>query len=175
MEQQLTPPPMVKERYSSRARWLTNIALILVSLLFAVPFLWIVAAAFDGDAGSTPRLNEPTDTSLSLRRTRCRARAAQSASAPVSVSDALATVLASLAGFALSRLRFRHKTYAVYAVLLLYAIPIAATMGGDLRPGRPARLHRHSFRGLILAQTAMILPFLIWLMKVLRWLAALPG
>ena len=76
----------------------------------------------------------------------------------------LATVLASLAGFALSRLRFRYKTYAVYAVLLLYAIPIAATMVAiyDLAD----RLDLiDTYYGLILAQTAMILPFLIWLMK----------
>ncbi len=166
MEQQQTPPPMMKERYSSRTRWLTNIALIFVSLLFAVPFLWIVAAAFDGDAGKyVPWPNEPTlDNFRFLFDERDVGRALRNSLFVSVTAMVIATVLASLAGFALSRLRFRHKTYAVYAVLLLYAIPIAATMVAiyDLAD----RLDFiDTFRGLILAQTAMILPFLIWLMK----------
>lgn len=164
-EAQVTPPPIAKERYSEKARWLTNIALILITVVFALPFLWIFAAAFDNDPGKfVPWPNEPTfdnfrylwnerDVGLALRN-----------SLVVSISVMiLATILASLAGFALSRLRFRHKTYAVYAILLLYAIPLAATMVAiyDLAD----RLDLiDAYTGLILAQTAVVLPFLIWLM-----------
>jgi multiple sugar transport system permease protein len=164
-EQQQAPPPMAKERYSSRTRWLTNLGLILVTLFFATPFLWILAAAFDNNPGKyVPWPNEPTfDNFRYLWNERDVGRALRN-SLFVSVSAMiLATVLASLAGFALSRLRFRYKTYAVYAVLLLYAIPIAATMVAiyDLAD----RLNLiDTYYGLILAQTAMILPFLIWLM-----------
>ncbi len=69
----------------------------------------------------------------------------------------LATLFASLAGFALSRLRFRFKSTVVYGVLLLYAIPLAATMVAiyDLAD----RLDLvDTYRGLILAQTAMFCP-----------------
>jgi multiple sugar transport system permease protein len=165
-EPQQSPPPMAKERYSSRTRWLTNLGLVLVTLFFATPFLWIVAAAFDSDPGKyVPWPNEPTfDNFRYLWNERDVGHALRN-SLFVSVSAMiLATILASLAGFALSRLRFRHKTYAVYAVLLLYAIPIAATMVAiyDLAD----RLDLiDTYYGLILAQTAMILPFLIWLMK----------
>jgi multiple sugar transport system permease protein len=165
-EPQQSPPPMAKERYSSRTRWLTNLGLVLVTLFFATPFLWIVAAAFDNDPGKyVPWPNEPTfDNFRYLWNERDVGHALRN-SLFVSVSAmVLATILASLAGFALSRLRFRHKTYAVYAVLLLYAIPIAATMVAiyDLAD----RLDLiDTYYGLILAQTAMILPFLIWLMK----------
>jgi multiple sugar transport system permease protein len=165
-EPQQTPPPMAKERYSSRTRWLTNLGLVLVTLFFATPFLWIVAAAFDNDPGKyVPWPNEPTfDNFRYLWNERDVGHALRN-SLFVSVSAmVLATILASLAGFALSRLRFRHKTYAVYAVLLLYAIPIAATMVAiyDLAD----RLDLiDTYYGLILAQTAMILPFLVWFMK----------
>jgi multiple sugar transport system permease protein len=165
-EPQQSPPPMAKERYSSRTRWLTNLGLVLVTLFFATPFLWIVAAAFDHDPGKyVPWPNEPTfDNFRYLWNERDVGHALRN-SLFVSVSAMiLATILASLAGFALSRLRFRHKTYAVYAVLLLYAIPIAATMVAiyDLAD----RLDLiDTYYGLILAQTAMILPFLVWLMK----------
>ncbi|MCO5221943.1 MAG: carbohydrate ABC transporter permease [Thermomicrobiales bacterium] len=165
-ELQVAPPPIRKQAYSSRTRWLTNLGLLLVILFFALPFLWIVAAAFDNDAGKfVPWPNEPTlDNFRYLFDERDVAHALRN-SLLVSISAmTIATVLASLAGFALSRLRFRYKIYAVYAVLLLYAIPIAATMVAiyDLAD----RLDLiDTFYGLILAQTAMILPFLIWLMK----------
>lgn len=165
-EPQTTPPPMAKERYSPRARWLTNIALIVVSVLFGFPFLWIFAAAFDNDPGKyVPWPNEPTFDNFRTLWNEKDAGLALRNSLLISLTVmVLATILASLAGFALSRLRFRFKTYAVYAILLLYAIPIAATMVAiyDLAD----RLDLiDTYRGLIVAQTAIVLPFLIWLNK----------
>lgn len=165
-EPQQTPPPMAKAHYSTRARWLTNIGLIAVTVFFAVPFLWIVAAAFDNNPGKfVPWPKEPTlDNFRYLFDERDVGRALRNSLFVSVTAMILATILASLAGFALSRLRFRYKTYSVYAILLLYAIPIAATMVAiyDLAD----RLDLiDTFRGLILAQTAIILPFLIWLMK----------
>jgi len=165
-EPQQAPPPMAKAHYSNRARWLTNIGLIAVTVFFAVPFLWIVAAAFDNNPGKfVPWPNEPTlDNFRYLFDERDVGRALRNSLFVSVTAMILATILASLAGFALSRLRFRYKTYSVYGILLLYALPIAATMVAiyDLAD----RLDLiDTFRGLILAQTAIILPFLIWLMK----------
>jgi len=165
-ESRQTPPPMARPRYSNRARWLTNIGLVAVTVFFAAPFLWIVAAAFDNDPGKfVPWPNQPTlDNFRYLFDERDVGRALRNSLFVSVTAMILATILASLAGFALSRLRFRYKTYSVYAILLLYAIPIAATMVAiyDLAD----RLDLiDTFRGLILAQTAIILPFLIWLMK----------
>lgn len=166
IEQQPAPPPMANARYSSRTRWLTNFGLILVTLFFALPFFWILAAAFDNDPGKfVPWPNKPTlDNFRYLFEERDVGHALRNSLFVSVTAMILATILASLAGFALSRLRFRHKTYAIYAILLLYAIPIAATMVAiyDLAD----RLDLiDTYRGLILAQTAIILPFLIWLMK----------
>jgi len=165
-EPQATPPPMAKERYSSRTRWLTNLALILVTFFFGAPFLWIIASAFDkGKAQYVPWPSQPTFDNFQTLWNDDSIRTALKNSLFISITVmVLATVLASLAGFALSRLRFRQKTNVVYAVLLLYAIPIAATMVAiyDLAD----RLDLiDTYRGIILAQTSIALPFLIWLNK----------
>lgn len=165
-ERQQVPPPMAKAQYSNRTRWLTNIGLILITLFFAVPFLWIIAAAFDNNPGKfVPWPNEPTLGNFRyLFEQRDVGQALRNSLFVAVTAMILATVLASLAGFALSRLRFRYKTYTVYAILLLYAIPIAATMVAIYDLANRLDLI-DTFRGLILAQTAIILPFLIWLMK----------
>ena len=129
-EQQQAPPPMAKERYSSRTRWLTNLGLVLVTLFFATPFLWIVAAAFDNDPGKyVPWPNEPTlDNFRYLFDERDVGHALRN-SLFVSVSAMiLATVWRRWPDSRFAVAVSRNKTYAVYAVLLLYAIPIAATM-----------------------------------------------
>ena len=166
-EQQQTPPPMAKERYSSRTRWLTNIGLILVSLFFAVPFLWIVAAAFDGDAGKyVPWPNEPTldnfrflfderDVGRALRNSLFVSMYGHDAGDGAGVTGRIRTFAAALPPQDLCGL--------CGAAALCDSD--RGNDGGDLRSGRPARSDRYLFTGLILAQTAMILPFLIWLMK----------
>jgi multiple sugar transport system permease protein len=165
-DMETTPPPMAKERYSTRSRWLTNLALVLVIGFFGLPFLWIFAAAFDKGRGKyVPWPSEPSFDNFRSLWNDGDIRHALLNSLIISLTVmVLCTVLASLAGFALSRLRFRQKTNVVYGLLLLYAIPIAATMVAiyDLAD----RLNLiDTYRGLILAQTAIALPFLIWLNK----------
>lgn len=166
LDRSMTPPPMAKEHYSARSRWLTNLALVLVILFFGLPFLWIFASAFDKGSGKyVPWPSEPTLDNFRELWHDDDIRTALKNSLFISTTVmVLGTLLASLAGFALSRLQFRFKSTAVYTVLLLYAIPIAATMVAiyDLAD----RLDLiNTYRGLIIAQTATVLPFLIWLNK----------
>lgn len=165
-ELQAAPPPIAKERYSSRTRWLTNLALILVTFFFGAPFLWIIASAFDkGKTKYLPWPSQPTFDNFRALWEDESIRTALKNSLFISLTVmVLATVLASLAGFALSRLRFRQKTNVVYAVLLLYAIPIAATMVAIYDLANRLDLI-DTYRGIIIAQTAIVLPFLIWLNK----------
>jgi ABC-type glycerol-3-phosphate transport system permease component len=163
---QQAPPPILEQHYSSRTRWLTNLALVLVIFFFGAPFLWIIASAFDkGKAKYVPWPSQPTFDNFRTLWEDESIRTALKNSLFISLTVmVVATLLASLAGFALSRLRFSQKTNVVYAVLLLYAIPIAATMVAiyDLAD----RLDLiDTYRGIILAQTAIVLPFLIWLNK----------
>jgi multiple sugar transport system permease protein len=76
----------------------------------------------------------------------------------------LATITVSLAGYSLSRLKFRGTGVLVYMVLVLQTMPLAATMVPIYGLARDLHL-RNSYLGLILIHTAIELPFLIWLMK----------
>lgn len=77
---------------------------------------------------------------------------------------ALATAAASLAGYGLSRMAFRRKTWLAYGVLLLQSIPLAVTMVPIYDLAVRLRL-QNTWLGLILSHAAVSLPLLVWLMK----------
>ncbi len=151
---------------SLSARFLTTGLLVLVVVVFGGPFLWMLGSAFtSAETGPTfwpgvPSLNnfrivfDDNQTGMALRNSVVIAAAC----------TVLATLLASLGGYGLSRVMFPGKNVIVFGLLLLYAIPTAVTMVAlfDLA-SRLALVN--TYRGLILAQTAMSLPFLTWLMK----------
>jgi multiple sugar transport system permease protein len=152
--------------YSRRDKWLTDIALALVTIVFASPFIWIAAAAFDQSPGDyLPWPNEPSlDNFRYLFNERNTGRALRNSLVVAGSTMVLSTFLSSLAGFGLSRLRFRRKNVVVYAILLLYALPLAATMVAVYDLADRMNL-TDTYRGLVLAQSAIALPFLTWLMK----------
>src|SRR5437016_13651264 len=76
----------------------------------------------------------------------------------------LDVVAVSLAGYSLSRLEWRFKSWITYAVLLLQTMPLSATMVPIYGLARQLGL-RNSYLGLILIHAAIELPFLVWLMK----------
>lgn len=162
----LSSVPPIRVHPSGRGRTLTNIALIAVTVFFALPFLWIVAAAFDQSPRNyIPWPNKPSlDNFRYLFDERHVGRALRNSLIVAGSSMVLSTFFASLAGFGLSRLQFRRKSTLAYAILLLYALPLAATMVAiyDLAD----RLNLiDTYRGLILTHSAVVLPFLTWLMK----------
>jgi multiple sugar transport system permease protein len=144
----------------------TNGALVLVIVFFGAPFLWIMGAALDdAPIDRAPWPSQPTlenfrvlfeeeDAGLAVRNSLIIATSCM----------VLGTVLAALAGFGLSRIRMRRKQEIVYVVLLLYAMPLAVTMVAVYDLGNRLDLI-NTYRGLIVAQTALMLPFLTWLMK----------
>jgi ABC-type glycerol-3-phosphate transport system permease component len=144
-----------------------NALLVAVVLIFGAPFLWILAAAFD--ASPQKALPWPTDFSLDNFRFLFdeldTGKALLNSFIVATASMFFGTLLASLAGFGLSRLRMRRKSLVLYGIIVLYVLPIAATMVAvyDLA-GRLNLLD--TYRGLIVAETAIMLPLLIWLMKI---------
>jgi multiple sugar transport system permease protein len=147
--------------------WLgLHVALVLVIGFFGVPFLWIVAAAFDrASVTSWPWPGEPTLANFRVLFEERRAGNALRNSLIVSGSTMLvAAVTASLAGYGLSRMRFRQKTWLAYGVLLLQTFPLAVTMVPIYDLAIRLRL-QDTYRGLILTHTAITLPLLVWLMK----------
>jgi len=81
-----------------------------------------------------------------------------------SITMILVTLVASLAGYSLSRWDSKYKNTLIYSILLLYAIPISATMIPIYSLMRVLHL-RNNYLGLILIYTAGQLPFLIWIIQ----------
>lgn len=155
------------QRVRLLAGWLgLRAALLLVTVLFGLPFLWTVTSALDnGSARALPWPREATldhfralfddyDIGTGLRNSLIVAVAAM----------LLVTICASLAGYGLSRMRSRGKTGLIYSVLLLQTIPLAVTMVPIYDLASRAQL-QDTYLGLILAHSAVSLPFLIWMMK----------
>jgi ABC-type glycerol-3-phosphate transport system permease component len=149
------------------AGWLAlRAALLLVAAAFGLPFLWMVASALD--AGPPRAVPWPRAATLDTFRALLDdpgTRDALRTSLVVAVASMLlATATAALAGYGLSRMTFRRKTWLAYGVLLLQTIPLAVTMVPiyDLA----VRLElQNTWRGLILSHAAVSLPLLVWLMK----------
>jgi multiple sugar transport system permease protein len=150
-----------------RAGWLAlRGALLLVIAAFGLPFLWTLATALD--AGPPRALPWPETFTLDHFRALFDERdvgpALRTSLIVALAAMTLATLTSALAGYSLSRMAFRRKTWLAYAVLLLQTIPLAVTMVPiyDLA----VRLElQNTWRGLILTHAAVQLPLLVWLMK----------
>jgi len=152
------------------ASWLETIAVhavfALVVVFFLAPFVWLFTAAFDGRAQAYIRLPEqPTvDNFARIFTEHDFARALGNSVLVAGATMLLDVVAVSLAGYSLSRLDLRFKSWITYAVLLLQTMPLSATMVPIYGLAQALGL-RNSYLGLILIHAAIELPFLIWLMK----------
>jgi ABC-type glycerol-3-phosphate transport system permease component len=153
-------------RYRRLGEWLlVQVSLLAVIALFGAPFLWIAAAAFDAEDGVRPWPGSPTLANVRLLfREKETAPALANSLAVAGATMALTALAAGLAGYSLSRLRIRGTETAAAAVLLLQALPLAATMIPIYDLARRLDL-RNTYVGLVLVHTALALPFLVWLMK----------
>ncbi|MBX3071254.1 MAG: carbohydrate ABC transporter permease [Thermomicrobiales bacterium] len=146
--------------------WLTSLAIVAIILVFGAPFLWVLAQAFD--AATTGALPWPGELTLANVRTMFEQEivrvALRNSLIVAGVSAVLATLLAGLAGFGLSRISFRRKAEVMYGIILLYAFPLTVTMVAIFDVAIRLDL-TNTLRGLILAEVAIMLPFLTWLMK----------
>lgn len=150
-----------------RAEWIgIHGGLIIVIVVFGAPFLWVAAAALDTSAvTSWPWPNEPSlDNFRALFDERNAGRALRNSLIVAGLTMLLATFSAVLAGYGLSRLTNRGTSWVAYAVLLLQSIPLAVTMVPIYDLATRLKL-QDTYRGLILVETAVALPLLVWLMK----------
>lgn len=160
-------PPSKPGQHRRRAEWIAiHGALLVVIVVFGAPFLWIAAAALDrAEVTRWPWPSDPSfDNFRALFAERNAGRALRNSIIVAGLTMTLATFSAALAGYGLSRLTFRRKSIFAYAILLLQSIPLAVTMVPiyDLA----VRLDlQDTYRGLILIETAIALPLLVWLMK----------
>jgi multiple sugar transport system permease protein len=161
------PATVARFRRASPLEWaLMHLAFAAVVVFFLAPFAWLFSAALDRDASAYLRLPAaPTLDNFAFIFREMGFGTALANSLFVATSTMLLVVFAvSLAGYSLSRLRWRHKDWFTYSVLLLQTMPLSATMVPIYGLARALEL-RNSYLGLILIHAAIELPFLIWLMK----------
>ncbi|MGD9712060.1 MAG: carbohydrate ABC transporter permease [Thermomicrobiales bacterium] len=160
----VTRSETLKEPFLTSA--MTTLALSMIVLIFGAPFVWIIAQAIDNaGTGALPIPREPSLDNFRVLFDDEIVRVAIRNSVVVSmVSMGGGTLFAALAGFGLSRLRMKRKEEIVYAVILLYAIPLTVTMIAIFELAIRLELS-NNLRGLIVAEIAVTLPFLAWLMK----------
>lgn len=151
----------------TRLEWaVVHLLYLIVFVFFFAPFLWLLTAAFDGDAVAYIRW--PAQPTLdNFRYIFGHLHIARALANSLFISSAtmiLSVVLVSLAAYSLSRLEFRLKSGITYGVLVLQTMPLSATMVPIYGLARDLNL-RNSYLGLILVHSAIEMPFLIWLMK----------
>jgi ABC-type glycerol-3-phosphate transport system permease component len=160
------PPPRPKAR-AGRLEWIVvHLVFVVVCAFFLVPFLWLLSAAFDGQASAYIQFPvQPTlDNFVKIFTEHDFARVLANSVFVAVATMILVVFTVSLAGYSLSRIELRRKDWITYAVLLLQTMPISATMVPIYGLARQLGL-RNSYLGLILIHAAIELPFLIWLMK----------
>jgi ABC-type glycerol-3-phosphate transport system permease component len=163
----IDPPARSSRRLQTwGGRALLTLALLTVIVLFGAPFLWLAAAALDRSTETS--LVWPRDPTLANFRALFDDHdigPALRTSLVVSLATmAVGTVASSLAGYGLSRMGFRRKSWVAYAILLLQTIPLPVTLVAIYDLALRLRL-QDTYRGLILTHVAISLPFLVWLMK----------
>ena len=162
----VAPQPRRLEGGSRLEFVLMHAAFVVIAVFFLAPFVWLFAAAFDAQAQAYIRWPQQLtlDNFVQIFERYAFATALLN-STFVAVSTMLLTVfVVSLAGYSLSRIELRQKTWITYAVLLLQTMPLSATMVPLYGLARELGL-RNSYLGLILIHAAIELPFLVWLMK----------
>jgi multiple sugar transport system permease protein len=153
-------------------RWLngTTFAALLVALFVAAPLYWLVATAFKttGDVAANPPdyvPSHPTFANFKDAFTTYNFGTYIENSAVVSiVSTILVLGLGIFAGYALARLPVRGKSGVMMALLMISLFPTVALAAPLYLLMRDIGW-LNTYQGLIVAYTALNLPFAIWILR----------
>jgi len=146
----------------------TNIAAILIAAFVALPLYWMVASAFKNQidissAAAVPP--HPTTSNFSNAFSNYSFGTYLLNSAVVAVcTTVLVLALGTFAGYALARLPMRGKTAIMTALLMISLFPTIAVVAPLYLLLRDIGW-LNSYQGLVLAYTALMLPFAIWILR----------
>jgi len=165
-----TPAAALPWRLRPAARWfnLTNLGALLVALFVALPLYWLVATSFKGtNEIATAHLvpHRPTVSNYSNAFSGYGFATYIENSAVVAVSTtAIVLTLGTLAGYALGRLPVRGRTGIMVTLLMISLFPTVALVAPLYLLMRDIGW-LNSYQGLVLAYTALTLPFAIWILR----------
>jgi multiple sugar transport system permease protein len=148
-------------------------AFMLIIVLFdLLPFCWLFASAFGVKPENTSGLFFYIPTELTLDNFQKAfdpekgdvLRAMLNSLVTVGGAVVAAVIVCALAGYTLSRLRFRGRGALMYAVLLLQVIPATATILPLYLVMRDLKL-LNTLQGVAIGLATFQVPFILWMMK----------
>jgi multiple sugar transport system permease protein len=146
----------------------TNIAALAIAAFVALPLYWMVASAFKGQADITSSAAvppHPTTANFGNAFSNYNFGTYLTNSAIVAVATTLIVLaLGTFAGYALARLPMRGKTAIMTALLMISLFPTIAVVAPLYLLLRDIGW-LNSYQGLVLAYTALMLPFAIWILR----------
>jgi multiple sugar transport system permease protein len=146
----------------------TNIAALAIAAFVALPLYWMVASAFKGQADITSSAAvppHPTTANFGNAFKNYNFGTYLTNSAIVAVATTLIVLaLGTFAGYALARLPMRGKTAIMTALLMISLFPTIAVVAPLYLLLRDIGW-LNSYQGLVLAYTALMLPFAIWILR----------
>lgn len=146
----------------------TNIAALAIAAFVALPLYWMVASSFKGEADITSAAAvppHPTTADYGNAFHNYAFGTYLENSAIVAVATTLIVLgLGTFAGYALARLPMRGKTTIMTALLMVSLFPTIAVVAPLYLLLRDIGW-LNSYQGLILAYTALMLPFAIWILR----------
>jgi len=166
----MSGPSGPSRRRQGWRRWVngTNLAALLVALFVALPLYWLVITSFK----STPEVgtahlfpHSPTGANYSNAFSQYHFATYIENSVVVAViTTVLVLGLGTFAGYALGRLPVRGKTGVMIVLLMISLFPTVALAAPLYLLMRDIGW-LNSYQGLILAYTALTLPFAIWILR----------
>jgi multiple sugar transport system permease protein len=160
-----------------RRRWFsfTNLAALLIALFVALPLYWLVASSFKGDTEITSARGFPANpTGSNYSRafsTYSFGTYIENSAIVAVVTTVIVLALGTFAGYALGRLPLRGKSGVMVALLMISLFPTVAVVAPLYLLMRDIGW-LNTYQGLILAYTALMLPFAIWILR--NYMLAIP-
>lgn len=142
-----------------------NLVLVVIGILFVVPLLWVITAAFSQNASLTVQWPQPFSLDSFKQVMSASNGVAFMNSFFLSTGTAIATViLAAVAAYPLSRYQMRFKKPFLYTILFATGLPITAMMVPVYEVYNSLNIVDSLFwTGAFLVASS--LPFAIWMMK----------
>lgn len=161
---------MTPNRAKRRLYWI-GFAILVITTSIAVfyPFYWMLSSSFAPEGSSLSRtyLLVPPSVSLGAYRTMFERKPLLlwiGNTFVVTVGSAgIAVPLALLAGYSLTRFRFRGRTAVIFFVLLAQLLPITSIVVPLFMAFRTMKL-LDTMQGLIIAYMSFMLPLAIWIL-----------
>ncbi|MDI5972385.1 carbohydrate ABC transporter permease [Streptomyces sp. SL13] len=164
------PAPARPRRRADGARIITVVAALLVALFVALPLYWMVATAFKstGDVAADPPQYFPTHPTTANFGSAFHqynfGRYIENSAVVSVIATLLVLGFGIFAAYALARLPVRGKAGVMMTLLMISLFPTVALAAPLYLLMRDIGW-LNSYQGLILAYTALNLPFAIWILR----------